>query len=408
MRPAPDLQDVPRAALVIGTARYSDGELSPLEAAARDAAEMAAVLADPGIGGFEVTSVIDGTERQIRVTTEQFLRARGRDDLILVYLSGHGVLGDGDRLYFAATDTDMRHLNSTAVASDWLWDRLTECRASRRQVVILDCCNSGAFLRPGSKAASNRALDMKQYIPQGRGRAVITASRARQRSWVSTTGSGVPVSSVFTSALVEGIRTGAADADGDGWISVSEAFDYAFHKVVGDASGQTPQFSMFGAEGDLRIARIPAAPPASSTSGERRLRAIGPVSLRLPAELKIDTESDGYAEVAARQAMIQADLAAAQEAYMNAPPGNRRARLEQSRRAAREVVERLAVKHPGLREMLDDPDLPGQLFGQAAPAPRPRARTSPRAGLPDPEDMGQGVELPTDVADGFEQLLNDE
>jgi uncharacterized caspase-like protein len=357
MRPAPDLQDVPRAALVIGTARYSDRELSPLEAAARDAAEMAAVLADPGIGGFEVTSVVDGTERQIRITAEQFLQARGRDDLILVYLSGHGVLGDGDRLYFAATDTDTRHLNSTAVASDWLWDRLTECRASRRQVVILDCCNSGAFLRSGSKAASNRALDMKQYIPQGRGRAVITASRARQRSWVTNPVSGMPMSSVFTSALIEGIRTGAADADGDGWVSVSEAFDYAFHKVVGDASGQTPQFSMFGAEGELRIARIPAAPPVFGTPGNSRRRVIGPVSLRLPVELEIDTESDGYAEVAARQAAIQADLEAAQEAYMNSLRGSRRPSLEQSRRTSREIIERLALEHPGLREMPDDPDL---------------------------------------------------
>ena len=37
---------------------------------------------------------------------------------------------------------------------------------------------------------------------------------------------------MFTSALAEGLRTGAADPDGDGYVSVEDAYEYAYRKVI--------------------------------------------------------------------------------------------------------------------------------------------------------------------------------
>ena len=65
-RLAPDLPPGPRAALVIATTSYEDPELRQLRAPSHDAQDLAEVLADPGIGAFTVTPVIDADERQAR------------------------------------------------------------------------------------------------------------------------------------------------------------------------------------------------------------------------------------------------------------------------------------------------------------------------------------------------------
>jgi hypothetical protein len=254
---------------VIATSNYSDPALPSLGAAARDAIEMAEVLADQRIGAFEVTRVLDRTAHEIRLAVQDFLDGRGREDLVVVYLSCHGLLDKHDRLYFAGTDTREDHLPSTGVEAAWLGDRLDESRAAR-QVVILDCCYSGAFGRLGGKSAAGTDVGLKQFVTQGRGRASLMASRPNQRAWVEDAAGGVASPSVFTSALVEGLRTGHADVDGDGYISVDEAYKYAYDKVVADGAGQIPQKSISGGEGTLLLARnqagltvIPAPLPES-------------------------------------------------------------------------------------------------------------------------------------------------
>ena len=121
-RPAPKLPAGPRAALVVATGSYNDATLTRLQSTAHDATEMASVLADPDIGSFEVTSVIDRTTQEIRLAVEDFLEGRGPADLVVVYISCHGLLDRQDRLYFAATDTRNDRLAATAVEASWLWD----------------------------------------------------------------------------------------------------------------------------------------------------------------------------------------------------------------------------------------------------------------------------------------------
>ncbi len=255
-RPAPELPPGPRAALVIAVGDYADAALTRLEATARDATEMADVLANPDIGSFEVTSVVNQTAQEIRLAVEDFLEERSREDLIVVYLSCHGLLDRQDRFYFAATDTRTDRLATTGVAGQWLWDRLEECRATC-QVVILDCCNSGAFGRAGAKGEAVTDLRLSErFTTQGRGRAVLTASRANQRAWEGDAAGEGPGASVFTTALVEGLRTGAADANGRGYISVDDAYEYAYRKVQQSGAGQVPQRDSTG-EGTMVLARNP-------------------------------------------------------------------------------------------------------------------------------------------------------
>ena len=255
-RPAPELAAGPRAALVIATTSYQDPELRQLRAPAYDAEDLAEVLGDPRIGAFTVSWVIDQDERQVRREIDVFLTRRSADDLMVVYLSCHGVLDRRGRLYFAAADTLKSQLGSTGIPSAWLLDQLDECRA-RRQVLILDCCFSGAFAH-GSKG--DTGLDLERRLAgHGRGRAVLTASRAGEYSFEGQVLPSVAVAgSVFTTGLVEGLRTGAADAGGDGYVTLDEAYDYAYSYVQSSGAIQTPQRWLYGGEGAIVLARSPA------------------------------------------------------------------------------------------------------------------------------------------------------
>ncbi|MFF2044400.1 transporter substrate-binding domain-containing protein [Kitasatospora sp. NPDC058170] len=255
-RPSPELPAEHRFALVVATTRYADESLRELRAPAHDADELSAVLADPQVGAFTVKRVIDRSAQEVRLALEEFLTGRDPEDLLLVYLSCHGLVDVRRRLYFAATDTRKSRMAATGVESQWLLDLLEDCRA-RRLVVILDCCFSGAFA-PGIKGEADLGLG-ERFHGQGRGRVVLTASRASEYSFEGEPlpGSVLP-GSVFTSALVDGIRSGAADGDNDGYISVDDAYTYAFDQVRTLGSRQTPQRWLYGAEGKILLARSPA------------------------------------------------------------------------------------------------------------------------------------------------------
>jgi hypothetical protein len=258
MPPAPDPPPGSRLALVVATATYDDDGLRRLRAPARDAADLAQVLAKPDIGGFTVTTVIDQPAQQIRLAVEDFLADRGTQDLLLVYLSCHGLVDDYRRLYFAATDTRKDRLGSTGVESAWVLDQLEHCRA-RRQVLILDSCFSGAFAH-GAKGEADLGL-RDRFLGHGRGRVVLTASTATEYSFEGEpAGAAAPPGSVFTAALVQGLRTGAADTDHDGYVSVDDAYAYVFDQVQAAGAAQTPQCWLYGAEGQILLARNPAGP----------------------------------------------------------------------------------------------------------------------------------------------------
>lgn len=209
---SPPLPAGGRFALVVVVGSYRDAGLTALRSPARDAVELAEVLADPGIGGFEVISLTDPGVQELREGIEEFLARRSAGELAVVYLSCHGLLDARRRLYFAATDTRKDRLAATAVPASWVNDLAEECR-SRRQLLVLDCCFSGGFDRtkagPGSRDVG---LDEVFGAPEGRGRVVLTASRAAEYSYEGQElDDGSVPGSVFTSILVEGLRSGTAD-----------------------------------------------------------------------------------------------------------------------------------------------------------------------------------------------------
>ena len=132
--PAPDLPPGRRSALVVATDTYLDPGLSVLRSPAGDGASLARVLGDDSIGGFAVSEVLDRPWHEAAREVARFLRGRDPGEMVLIYLSCHGLLDSRNRLFFAAADTEKDLLAATAMESSWLMDRVEECGAGAVRV----------------------------------------------------------------------------------------------------------------------------------------------------------------------------------------------------------------------------------------------------------------------------------
>ncbi|MGW0651162.1 caspase family protein, partial [Streptomyces umbrinus] len=212
-------------ALIIANSVYDDDHFATLPAAAADAAALAEVLGAPAIGGFDVQTHVDVSQRLAMRALESFFTKAARDDLLLLHLSLHGWKDTRGRLHFVMCDTERDYLGSTAINAELVGDWMGHSR-SRRIVVLLDCCYSGAFsMNARRRAAGPPTVDVGEPFA-GNGRVVLTASTALQYAYEGERDvrySRTPAQpSVFTAAVVRGLRDGSADLDGDGLVSVDE------------------------------------------------------------------------------------------------------------------------------------------------------------------------------------------
>ena len=141
-----------RKALVVATYDYADGGLRRLAAPEHDADAFADVLKDPTIAGFDVTVLVNEPHYVVGEAIADFYGGAGREDLTLLYFTGHGVKDDEGRLYLAMRNTRRDALMFTAISGAQLNDAMDASR-SRRKVLILDCCYSGAF--PAGRTAKS-------------------------------------------------------------------------------------------------------------------------------------------------------------------------------------------------------------------------------------------------------------
>jgi uncharacterized caspase-like protein len=227
-----------KVALLIGVSDYEPG-LNSLPAAVKDIEALERVLKDPEMGGFDEVKAIANPDRQrMEFEIETLFSGRTKEDLVLLFFSGHGIKDDGGKLYFATRITRKNPkgelIRSTAVATNFVHEVIKNSRA-KRQVVILDCCFSGAF-DPALHAKDDGLVDLQTQLG-AEGRVVLTSSSSTQYSFEQQ---GADLS-IYTRYLVEGIETGAGDRNEDGFVSVLELHEYATSKVRETAPNMTPK-----------------------------------------------------------------------------------------------------------------------------------------------------------------------
>jgi hypothetical protein len=248
-----------RKALIVANDEYEHEGLKHLLAPAADAEALGRVLGDAQIGDFDVHVVRNEPSHVIEGQIEDILSESRPDDVLLLHFSCHGLKSESGELFFAARNTRPNRLGSTAVSADFV-QRCMRASRSRSIVLLLDCCYGGAFSQGVTVRASGDVNVLDSFpggkLGGGRGRAVITASSAMEYAFegdqLADDHSSRP--SVFTSALVEGLATGDADRDQDGWVSLNELYDYIFDRVREQNPHQTPSRDV-EMQGDLYVAR---------------------------------------------------------------------------------------------------------------------------------------------------------
>jgi uncharacterized caspase-like protein len=247
-----------REALIVAVGDYQHESLRRLSTPLTDAEQLSTTLLDRTMGDFGRVHVLKNpSSPEFSSALERLFRdsSRKSTDTVVFYFSGHGVKDADGRLFLATSGTDPNLLRSTSIAAGFVHE-LMQGSPARTQIVILDCCFAGAFGRDLVKGG--RDVGLVDQLPPSRGRVVLAGSSAIEFSFEDTAGpvaDGKP--SVFTDALITGLRTGAADLDGDGIITVDELFTYASDRLVDAAARQRPVKFAMEQDGQIPVARNP-------------------------------------------------------------------------------------------------------------------------------------------------------
>lgn len=201
-----------RYALVIGN-DSGDVDEPRLRYAERDADRFAATLVD--LGGFARGDVIvlHGTDAEtargaLIALNDRIRTAGAADTMLVVYYSGHA-------------DAEALHLGTTTFALTQL-EQLVRGSPAGFRLLVVDACRSGALTRvKGGRAVAPFPIALGDTLAAD-GVVFWTASSASEAAQESDAIEG----SFFSHFLVSGLA-GPADADGDGAVTLTEAFDYA-------------------------------------------------------------------------------------------------------------------------------------------------------------------------------------
>jgi hypothetical protein len=250
-----------RKALLIGTSQYSGG-LKNLVSPPNDVTALAELLGNPDIGNFKVEAKYDPSSLELGKAIENWYRSHTKDDFVLLFLAGHGVKDIDRQLYFAASDTEIfeeRLTTTTAIASTSLNNWMKRSKA-KRQIVILNCCFSGAFAEHDTMDGGN--IDLEESIASEEvileGRVVMTSTSSIDYALErSHSNSGL---STYGYHLVEGLRTGASADSHE--ITIEGLHEYVSQKVREETgSSMSPKFFARGESCQLTIATVSLGDP---------------------------------------------------------------------------------------------------------------------------------------------------
>jgi hypothetical protein len=214
---------VVRHAVIIGN-NTGERDETELRYAERDAEKMRQVLEE--LGDFPPENVVllqgkdaNTVQRVLIAVNDRIRSERSAKDqsVLLVYYSGHG---DADALHLGSDRLELSRLR-----------RLVRGSSADFRLLILDACRSGALTRvKGGQKTRPFEIEVDDALA-GEGVAFLTASSANEDAQESDELEG----SFFTHYLVSGMR-GAADRDGDGAVSVEEAYAYAYDHSLRESS----------------------------------------------------------------------------------------------------------------------------------------------------------------------------
>jgi Caspase domain len=250
-------------ALIVGVSRYRDDGVSDLQFADADARELRDFLRRPEGGGFKPDDILyleneQATVEGVTAALDRILSQAGPNDLILLFIAGHGGPDPyaPQNLYYILHDTRVADLSRTALPMATLQEKLNLARA-RRAVVFIDTCHSaglGGAQQAGARGFENNLINLySAKLFKEEGRAALTSSDVNEFSYENKRWGGGH--GVFTYALLEGLR-GQADANADSFITAGELFAYVRDRVRLETGFKQNPRSVYDFNSDFTLAFV--------------------------------------------------------------------------------------------------------------------------------------------------------
>ncbi len=148
----------------------------------------------------------------------------GEADRIILFFAGHGVMVDGTT-YLVPSDFDLSRPQETGISIDYLHQSLAKCRAGTK-FLVLDSCHAAGI--SSAEAPIDGESFAESVNPDDIPGCVILASCKRKEvshEWQQRK------QGLFTYWLCRGLE-GGADRDGNGVISIDEAYQFTYDNTL--------------------------------------------------------------------------------------------------------------------------------------------------------------------------------
>ena len=247
-------------ALVVGIDKYN--HWPNLEYAAKDAAEIAAVLKQKDFRVFVLTNQ-KATKHNIMRQLEAIRTSVDANSRMVFYFAGHGqtedLPGGRERGYIVPADADAYDWEGTMLPMDQL-NRTIKNFKAKHILLAFDSCYSGLGLTRSIKRHPKQDSMYINKMMQTRSIQILTAG-SRSEQAIEAQGHGL-----FTDHLLAALY-GAADINFDGHITATEIYATVRPSITKEShSRQTPQFGYIEGNGDIIFYNTPASKDRTTIS----------------------------------------------------------------------------------------------------------------------------------------------
>jgi uncharacterized caspase-like protein len=256
-------------AVVMGVNFYNDERIPDLGGAVNDAWSFYHFLASPeggAIDPFRLKLLLndEATKQGVEDALGEFLQHTCPQDQVIIYFAGHGAPEPDkpDEAYLLVHDTNLDSMVSSAISMGELFRFLQRRTGQTSQLLMfIDACHSGNIQFPGKRGfkkkdeirleeetrAKSVSAGVTKLVKGSDGWGAISATAADQLAGETAASceiNGKPYAGgIFTCYLLEGL-SGGADANGNGVVTLDEAFNHLKERVSEARDGdQVPQMS---------------------------------------------------------------------------------------------------------------------------------------------------------------------
>ncbi|MBD3637978.1 MAG: caspase family protein [Crocinitomicaceae bacterium] len=267
--------------VTIGTSEYKDDRYN-LQYAVKDAQDLTTLLSTNETGVYKDVKSRALYNKDVTATNitelHHFLATSKPDDIVLVFVAGHGVLDENFDYYFGTYDMNFTDPANKGLAYERLEGILDGIKANRK-ILIMDTCHSGevdkedvffaennedkeeeediSFRAVGpvveeksSATPSRLAGVLFNDLRRGTGSTVISSAGGTEFAMESDEWKN----GLFTYCMLNGLKNKTADLNGDGEIMLMELQEYVVDKVSSLSNGkQIPNTRIKNLELDFRI-----------------------------------------------------------------------------------------------------------------------------------------------------------